>query len=92
MVELGVGEKGGSERKLGDTVRRVMATPTSVAIAQGKIEAIEAVKREFTSNRGHNPLGLPTEVDGKPVELALAPFQGDGEGERHVRGNMLCKL
>ena len=38
MIELGVGEKGGSERKLGDTVRRVMATPTSVAIAQGKME------------------------------------------------------
>ena len=92
MLELGVGEKGGSERKLGDIVRRVMATPTSVAIAQGKMEAIKAVKREFTSNRGHNPLGLPTEVDGKLVELALVPFRGDGEGERHVRGYMMCKL
>ena len=69
-----------------------MATPSSLAIAQGKMEAIEAVKREFTSNRGHNPLGLPTEIDGKPVELALVPFRGDEEGERHVRSNMLCKL
>ena len=69
-----------------------MATPSSLVIAQGKMEAIEAVKRVITSNRGNNPLGLPVETDGKPVELSLVSFRGDGEEERHVRGNMLCKL
>ena len=69
-----------------------MATPSPSAIAQGRMEAIEAVRKMITPCKGDNLLGLPTEVDGRLVELSLAPFQGDGEEERHVRGNELCRL
>ena len=69
-----------------------MATPSPLVIAQGKMEAIKAVKRVITSNRGSNPLGLPVGADGRPVELSLVSFQGEEEGERHVRCNMLCTL
>ena len=72
-----------------------MAAPSPLVIAQGKMEAIEAVRRVITSNRGQgngnsNPLGLPLGVDGKPVELALVSFQGEEERERCVRCNILC--
>ena len=69
-----------------------MATPSPSAIAQGRMEAIEAVRKVITPCKGDNSLGLPTEVDGRPVELSLAPFRGDGEEERRVRGNELCRL
>ena len=51
-----------------------MAKPSPSAIAQGKMEAIEAVRKVITPCEGDNSLGLPTEVDGRPVELSLALF------------------
>ena len=51
-----------------------MATPSPSAIAQGRMEAIEAVRKVTLPDKGDNSLGLPTEVDGRPVELSLAPF------------------
>ena len=69
-----------------------MATPSPSAIAQGRMEAIEAVRKVIPPCKGNNSLGLPTEVDGKPAELSLTPFRGDGEEERHIRGNELCRL
>ena len=69
-----------------------MATPSPSAIAQGRMEAIEAVRKVTLPDKGDNSLGLPTEVDGRPVEWSLAPFRGDGEEERYVRGNELCRL
>ena len=69
-----------------------MASPSPSAIAQGRMEAIEAVRKVITPCKGDGPSGLPTEVEGGPAEWSLAPFRGDGEEERHVRGNELCKL
>ena len=69
-----------------------MATPSPSAIAQGRMEAIEAVKKVIPSSKGNHSLRLPTERCGKPDELSLTQFREDGEEERRVRSNELCKL
>ena len=60
-----------------------MASPSLLIIAQGKREAIEAVRKVITSTRGqgkggNDPLGLPLGVDGKPIELKVISLQGEG--------------
>ena len=74
-----------------------MASPPSCAVKQESLETMEGGQRVTTLAGGHwprdnNSSWLLHGEDGKPSEFGIISFQGNGEEERLVRGNELCRL
>ena len=74
-----------------------MVSPPSSAVKQESLETRESGQRMTTLAGGHwardnNFPWLPHGEDEKPSEFGIIAFQEDGEEERFVRGNELCRL
>ena len=73
----------------------MMASPPAHIIAEGKREAIEAVRKVTTHSRAHmvrdhNSAGLPRGKEGRSIELRVVSLQGEEGRDRHIRCNTFC--
>ena len=69
-----------------------MATLSPSAIAQGRMEAIEAVRKAIPPSKGKPSLRSPIEGCEELDKLSVIQFKGEGREERRVQSNELCKL